>query len=180
MSIPVMIIVAVVLLIAVIWSVKTINGFREKEIRVQESLSGIEVALTKRYDMLTKLLDVASGYMTHEKELFTQVVNLRQGMNVRELKAADEKISGISDQFFAVAENYPELRSSEIFIELQRGIRNVEETLQAARRAYNASVTSYNTAIVIFPASILAGKRDAKEFFAADEAKKADVKMQFN
>ena len=76
-------------------------------------------------------------------------------------------------------EGYPELRSSEVFVELQRGIRDAEEHLQAARRLYNANVTAYNTEIAMFPAKLLAGGRQPKEFFAAEEGKREDVKMEF-
>ena len=176
--VPIIIILAVVLIIAV-WCVRTVNGFKKKEIRVQEGLSGVEVALTKRYDMLTKMLDAAKGYMAHENELFTKVIKLRRGMSVAEMNDAQQQMDSLSGKLFAVAEGYPELRSSDVFVELQRGIRDAEEHLQAARRLYNTSVTSYNTAIAMFPAKILAGSRQPKEFFAADTGKREDVKMSF-
>ena len=172
--IPILIIIAIL-----IWVVSTINGFKRREIKIAECLSGIEVALTKRYDMLTKLLDTAKGYMSHEEELFTKVISLRRGMSAEELQDADKQIGEMSAKFFAVAEGYPELKSAEIFSDLQAGIRDAEEHLQAARRLYNASVTDYNTSIAMFPASILAGGRQAKEFFAAEESKREDVKISF-
>lgn len=150
------IIIAVVVLLVVLWAVNTTNGFTKKEIRVQEGLSGVEVALTKRCDMLTKLLDTAKGYMTHEREM-----------------------NDLSGRLFAVAENYPELRSSEVFAELQRGIRDAEEHLQAARRLYNTNVTAYNTAIAMFPAKLLAGSRQPKAFFEAEEPKRQDISINF-
>ncbi len=174
-----LIIILVVVLAIVIWCVRTVNEFKKKEIRVQEGLSGVEVALTKRYDMLTKMLDTAKGYMAHESELFTKVIELRRGMSVAELNDAQQQMDSLSGKLFAVAEGYPELRSSDVFVELQRGIRDAEEHLQAARRLYNTSVTSYNTAIAMFPAKILAGSRQPKEFFAAEENKREDVKMSF-
>ena len=169
----------VLAIIFVIWMIATINGFKRREIKIAECLSGIEVALTKRYDMLTKLLDTAKGYMSHEEELFTKVISLRRGMSAEELQDADKQIGEMSAKFFAVAEGYPELKSAEIFSDLQAGIRDAEEHLQAARRLYNASVTDYNTSIAMFPASILAGGRQAKEFFAAEESKREDVKISF-
>ena len=173
------IIILIVALVIVIWCVSTVNGFKKKEIRVQEGLSGVEVALTKRYDMLTKMLDAAKGYMAHENELFARVIELRRGMSVAEMNDADRQMDALSGRFFAVAEGYPELRSSDVFVELQRGIRDAEEHLQAARRLYNANVTAYNTAIAMFPAKLLAGSRQPKEFFAADANKREDVKMTF-
>ena len=173
------IIILVVVLIIVIWCISTVNGFKKKDIRVQEGLSGVEVALTKRYDMLTKMLDTAKGYMAHENDLFTKVIELRRGMSVEEMNTAVQQMDSLSGKFFAVAEGYPELRSSDVVVELQRGIRDAEEHLQAARRLYNVRVTAYNTAIVMFPAKLLAGSRQPKEFFAADAEKREDVKMTF-
>ena len=173
------IILLIVLALAAIWCINTVNGFKKKEIRVQEGLSGVEVALTKRYDMLTKMLDTAKGYMAHESELFTRVIQLRRGMSIAELNDAQQQMDSLSGRFFAVAEGYPELRSSAVFTELQRGIRDAEEHLQAARRLYNTNVTAYNTAIAMFPAKLLAGGRKPKEFFAAEESKREDVKLTF-
>ena len=173
------IILLIVLALAAIWCINTVNGFKKKEIRVQEGLSGVEVALTKRYDMLTKMLDTAKGYMAHETELFERVIALRRGMSIGELNDAQQQMDSLSGKLFAVAEGYPELRSSQVFVELQRGIRDAEEHLQAARRLYNTSVTAYNTAIALFPAKLLAGGRLPKEFFAAEGYKREDVKMTF-
>ncbi len=173
------IIIIVVVLIIVCWAVKTVNGFKRREIKIDEALSGIEVALTKRYDMLTKLLDTSKGYMAHEKDIFTKVISMRQGMNVDEMGVADRQMGELTGRLFAVAENYPELRSSEVFQELQRGIRDAEEHLQAARRLYNSNVSGYNTAIAMFPASLLANGRSPRKFFEADSEKRNDVKMEF-
>lgn len=174
-----MIVILIVLVLITLWCISTTNGFKKKEIRVQEGLSGVEVALTKRYDMLTKMLDTAKGYMAHETGLFEKVIALRRGMSVAELNDAQQQMDSLSGRLFAVAEGYPELRSSEVFVELQRGIRDAEEHLQAARRLYNTSVTAYNTAISMFPAKLLAGGRQPKEFFAAEEHKREDIKMTF-
>ena len=176
-------ILLIVIGIAIIWIITTINGFRSKEIKVTEGLSGIEVALTKRYDLLTKLYDATKGFMEHEKEVFNEVTklrqNMKQNMQVNEMKMAEKEIENIFSKLFAVAEDYPELRSSDVFIELQHGISDAEEHLQAARRLYNANVTAYNTAIVMFPASLLASGRTAKEFFEAESIKRQDVAMNF-
>ena len=117
--------------------------------------------------------------MTHESELFTKVIELRHGMSITEMNDAQQQMDILSGKLFAVAENYPELRSSDVFVELQRGIRHAEEHLQAARRLYNSNVTAYNTAIAMFPAKLLAGSRLPVEFFAADTGKREDVKITF-
>ena len=173
------IVILIVVLAIVYWCIKTVNDIKKKEIRVQEGLSGVEVALTKRYNMLTIMLDTAKGYMTHESELFTKVIELRRGMTIAEMNDAQQQMDTLSGKIFAVAENYPELRSSDVFVELQRGIRDAEEHLQAARRLYNSNVTAYNTAIAMFPAKLLAGGRQPAEFFVADAGKREDVKISF-
>ncbi|MDY6047522.1 MAG: LemA family protein [Anaerobutyricum sp.] len=175
---PIIVILVVVLAI-ICWCIKTVNDFKKKEIRVQEALSGVEVALTKRYNVLTKMLDTAKGYMKHESELFTKVIELRRGMSIAEMNDAKQQMDNLSGSFFAMAENYPELRSGDVFVELQRGIRDAEEHLQAARRLYNSNVTAYNTAIAMFPAKLLAGSRQPLEFFASDASKREDVKILF-
>lgn len=177
----ILIVVILILLILAIWLIATSNGLKRRQIKVQEGLSGIEVALTKRYDMLTKLLDVAKGYMAHERELFTQVVQLRQGMSIREMGEASAKMDEVSARVFAVAEGYPQLRSGDVFVQLEHGIRDAEDHLQAARRLYNANVSAYNAAIAVFPASIIANaqNRVPLEFFEAEAEKRQDVKMSF-
>ena len=96
--IPIIVILIVVLLI-VYWCIRTVNDFKRKEIRVQEGLSGVEVALTKRYDMLTKMLDTAKGYMTHESELFEKVIALRRGMSIAEMNDAQQQMDALSGKF---------------------------------------------------------------------------------
>ena len=172
-------ILLLIVLIAVVWAVKTSNNIKRMEIKVDEAFSGIEVALTKRYDMLTKMLDVCKGFMKHESELFSKVISLRQGMSLGERGRADREMGELTGRLFAVAENYPELRSAQVFAELQQGVRDAEEHLQAARRLYNASVSSYNAAIAVFPDSLLARGRSPREFFEAEESRREDVKVQF-
>ena len=172
-------ILLLIVLITVVWAVKTSNNIKRMEIKVDEAFSGIEVALTKRYDMLTKMLDVCKGFMKHESELFSKVISLRQGMSLGEMGRADREMGELTGRLFAVAENYPELRSAQVFAELQQGVHDAEEHLQAARRLYNASVSSYNAAIAVFPDSLLARGRSPREFFEAEDAKREDVKVQF-
>lgn len=173
--------VIAVVAIIVIWYISTYNGIKRLEIKVQEGLSGIDVALTKRYDTLTKLLDVVKGYQKHEKEILLEVIKLRSGMSMAERKAANDQMEQASNQIKLLAEAYPELKSSNNFVQLQNSVADVEEHLQAARRLYNANVTAYNQKIVAFPNSIVAGNMGAtaKEFFEAEESKRSDVKMSF-
>jgi LemA protein len=173
---------AVVILVPAIWWIATSNGFKRKSIKISEALSGIEVALTKRCDMLTKMLDIAKSYTKHEKELFTQVIELRRGMTVSEINEKNAQLDAMSARISAVAESYPQLQSAGVFRDLQTGVRDAEEHLQAARRLYNSNVSAFNTAVEIFPASIVANAQHIKKehtFFMAEAAKREDVQMRF-
>lgn len=177
----ILIIIAVVVLIPIFWWISTSNNFKRMDVKISEALSGIEVALAKRYDMLTKLLDVAKGYKQHETELFAEVIKLRKGMSVGELNQAATKMDDMASSLHLVAEAYPELRSSDVFRELQAGIRDAEEHMQAARRLYNSNVTAFNMATKVFPSSIVAKSQNAAEheFFVTEEIKRSDVAMKF-
>lgn len=109
------------------------------------------------------------------------LVKLRSGMTMAEKNAANQKMEQLTKDINILAENYPELKSSNNFMELQKTIADVEEHLQAARRLYNANVNTYNTKLVVFPSSIVANNMHAvkKPFFEAEEAKRQDVKMSF-
>ena len=170
-------VIIVLLVCIVIWYISTSNGIKRSHLKVEEAESGIDVALTKRYDVLTKMLDVVKGYQAHEKTVLTELVKLRSGMTM----AANQKMEQLTKDINILAENYPELKSSNNFMELQKTIADVEEHLQAARRLYNANVNTYNTKLVVLPSSIVANNMHAvkKPFFEAEEAKRQDVKMSF-
>lgn len=168
-------------IIFLIWWIGTSNSFRRRLIKIDEAKSGIEVALTKRYDMLTKLLDTAKGYAAHEKDVIYETINLRRGMTIAEMQEASSKIDKLAQKLNVVAEAYPQLRSSDVFVNLQHGVIDAEEHLQAARRLYNSSVSSFNMAIAVFPSNIVARSQNLapKEFFEADERAKSNVQIRF-
>jgi LemA protein len=168
-------------LIVLIWYIATRNTIARAEVKIDEAESGIDVALTKRYDMLTKLLDVTKGYAKHEAETLEKVVNLRKGMTMRERSAENAKMDDMFRQLNILVENYPDLKASENFKQLQHAILDVEEHLQAARRLYNGNVTIFNNLLVSFPSSVVANSmgKMKKEFFEAEASKRADVKMEF-
>lgn len=177
----VLIAVAVIVLIIILWFISTANAFKRYQVKIQEADSGIDVALTKRYDLLTKAFDVAKGYAKHEKETLYEVVKMRQGMSLSEKADVDAKLDKMGLSIKALAENYPTLRASEAFSDLQRAIKDAEEHLQAARRVFNSNVSSFNQMLVTFPNSVVGNymKLVKAEFFKAEQDKKADVKINF-
>ena len=175
----VFVIIIVIVLLLLIWYISTANHFARIAVKIKESESGIDVALTKRYSVLTKMLDVCREFSAHETAAFAKVIALRQGMSIAERQAADAQMTEMTGKINLLAEAYPELKSSAVFVELQKGIRDVEEHLQAARRFYNANVSEMNQALAVYPQSIV-GKQKGYvpyEFYQAEEQHRKDVKM---
>ncbi len=174
--------VIIVVLIIVISIISISNKINKAIVKIDEASSGIDVALTKRYDVLTKMIDVVKSYAKHEKDTLFEVIKLRKNMSIEEKNAENKKMDENFSKINIVAENYPELKSSENYKTLQQSIVEVEEHLQAARRLYNSNVSIYNQMIVSFPISIIAKSKGMvkKDFFEADETKKEDVKIKLD
>lgn len=178
--IAVYIIIGLLLIIA-IWYISTSNRINRCLVKIDEASSGIDVSLTKRYDVLTKMIETVKGYAKHEKETLFEVVNLRKDMTFVEKQKASTAMDKNLHQIHVLAEQYPELKASENFNTLQKAIVEVEEHLQAARRMYNSNVSILNQMLVTFPDKIVANMKhiEKKQFFEADEVKKEDVKIEF-
>ncbi len=177
----VILILCILIFIIIMWCISVSNAFNRDIVKIDEADSGIDVALTKRYDVLTKMIAVCKGYAKHEKDTITDTIKYRKGMSMEERVKANNKMNDTLGKINVLAEAYPELKSSENFKTLQVAIADVEEHLQAARRLYNSNISSYNQRVVSFPSSIIASSKGLtkKEFFEADDAKKEDVKIEF-
>ena len=173
------IVVAGIILIIIISIISISNGIVRAIVKIDEASSGIDVALTKRYDTLTKMIDVVRAYASHEQETLFKTIELRKGMTIEEKNSANKEMDEQFSQINILAESYPELKSSENYNTLQKAIADVEEHLQAARRLYNSNVSNYNQMIQVFPNSIIAKSKGCtkKEFFVAEEAKTEDIKV---
>ncbi len=180
-----LIVIGVLLLVVLIWYIATMNNLRQLKVKVKEAESGIDVALTKRFDTLSKMVETVKGYTKHEAKTFENVVKWRQNMpdelTVKQKEEFMEKMNQVQSDINVVVENYPDLKAEKVFTNLQRSIADVEEHLQASRRMFNANVSRLNSRIVTFPVSIVAAKINMQKypFFEAEPAKTQDVKMEF-
>lgn len=177
-------IVLFLVLVVVFWAIGVSNNIKRMKIKVEESESGIDVALTQRFDMLTKLFQVAKGYMKHETETLERIVKMRQpasSSSIDEKQEFSNQVERGLQAINVVVEQYPDLKASETMSNLQDSTVRVEENLQAARRIYNSNVNQYNRYIVIFPNSIIANRSNAERlaFFEAEDTKRQDVKFDF-
>jgi LemA protein len=183
-----LIVIAVILVIIVVsilsWWINAANRLRREQVKIDEAASGIDVALTKRFDLLTKEVAVVKGYAKHESETLIGVISMRKpgaDASMKEKAEFSTAVSKAFDSINVVSEAYPELKANTNFMALQNQIAEVEEQLQASRRVYNANVSVYNQEIIVFPTSIIARhyaftKRD---FFEAEASKREDVKIEF-
>ncbi|MDY0276932.1 MAG: LemA family protein [Acholeplasma sp.] len=180
----VLVIVVFLALIFVAWAITVSNNIKRIKIKVEESESGIDVALTQRFDMLTKMFQAVKGYMKHEKETLENVVKMRQPGSSASMedkqKFSNEVEKGLN-AINVVVEQYPDLKASASMAKLQDATVNVEENLQAARRIYNSNVAHYNRYIAVFPNSIMARRANAKSlaYFEAEDVKRRDVNFDF-
>ena len=181
----ILIIVGVLVVLIVLWYIGTMNKLRQLELKVHEAESGIDVALTKRFDMLTKMLETTKGYAKHEAETLEKVVKWRSGIpqnaTVKDKEEFLSQMNQVASGINVVVEQYPDLKANTVFLGLQSAVANTEEHLQAARRLYNANVTRINTVIVTFPQSIVANAihMEKKAYFEAEEKKREDVEFKF-
>jgi LemA protein len=161
------------------------NGLVQLRVRIKEALSGIDVQLKRRIDLIPNLVETVKGYAKHEKGVFENVTKARAAlMGASTLKSKAEANNMLTDtlkSLFAVAEAYPDLKANENFAELQRQLEDTEDKIAFSRQFYNSNVLTYNTQVQVFPSNLIAnafGFTQA-EFFEAAQAERENVKVKF-
>lgn len=171
--------------LVVLWFIATYNSLITKKNRVKEAYSQIDVQLKRRSSLIPNLVETVKGYAKHEKDVLEGVTEARAALmsakGPQEQAKANDMLTGALKSLFAVAENYPQLKASENFQQLQSELTDTEDKIAASRQFYNANVLDLNTSIQTFPTSILARMFNfiPEEFFKATEEEKGDVKVQF-
>ena len=176
-------IVAIIIVLFILVVISMYNSLVRKRNQIENAFSTIDVMLKRRFDLIPNLVATVQ-----QADTFAAITEMRNktyaSLNDSEKADFDKMFSKVRTQFFAVAENYPELKASENFLQLQRSLNETEEQLAAARRTYNASVTDYNNAVQTFPTNLLAGMFGftRKAVLTIPEAERAtpDVKNLFN
>jgi LemA protein len=167
--------------LGVIWVVVTYNSMVSGRNKVEESWSGIDVQLKRRHDLVPNLVETVKGYATHEQKVFQDVTEARaQAMAAsgpHESGPAESHLSAALGGIRAVAEQYPDLRATENFQQLQRELTEIEDEIQASRRIYNSNVQIFNTRIQVFPNSVIASRASftPREFFEIELPQEREV-----
>ena len=186
MTALIIVIVVVVLIALLIWAL--FNGLVRKRNRTQEAWSEIDVELKRRHDLIPNLVSTVQGYASHEQGTFQAVTQARANAvsagatrDPAQIAPAENVLTGALRSLFAVAENYPQLRAVESFIQLQETLTATEDKIEYARRYYNTSARDYNIALQTFPRNMIAGPLGFKAvaFFAADDEDRAVPQVSF-
>ncbi|MDJ0975639.1 MAG: LemA family protein [Planctomycetota bacterium] len=180
-SIGLYVVLGVVVLI-LLWMIGTYNGLVRVRNHCDESWSNVDTELKRRYDLIPNLVNTVKGYATHEQEVFERVVQARnraaanEGTPAAQARDENELVRSVR-QLFAVAEDYPDLKASEHFLQLQEALTTTENRIQRARRFYNANVRDLANRIEVFPSNILAGLYGFKkrEFFEIEDSSQRQV-----
>lgn len=158
------------------------NNFLRKQNEINNAASLIDVQLTKRHDTLVKLVDAVSGHQKFESDVYTNIAKMRSLINegASQNSSEIEKLnSSIFGRLFAVAENYPQLKSNELYKELMEQSTYLEREISAARRIYNNHVNEYNQSLFTWPSSVIASslKLTTKPLYQASSQQRNDVSL---
>lgn len=174
-----------ILVIILFWIVAIYNGLISLKNRTEEAKSDIDVQTKRRYDLIPNLIETVKGYAKHERELFTEVTKARtEAMQSKGMADKAQKENMLTDALksvFAVAENYPQLRANENFLQLQGELTDTEDKIEAARRFYNGNVRDFNIKMEVFPNNIIASSMNFKKFelFESTGVEKEPIKVKF-
>lgn len=170
-----------VLIVIGAWIMGIYNLLVRNRNLVNESWSGIDVQLKRRYDLIPNVIETVKGYAAHEKTLFEKVTQARASAiaagSIKEKGPAENALTQAIRSVFAVAENYPDLKASQNFQDLQKNLNEIEGEIQAARRYYNGCVRDYNTSTEVVPNNLVANMFGftKREFFEIEEAGQREV-----
>ncbi|MCL5439059.1 MAG: LemA family protein [Patescibacteria group bacterium] len=165
------------------WSVY--NGLATGKVRIKEAFSGIDVQLKRRVDLIPNLIETVKGYAKHEKEVFENVTKARSSLmkaeGPQEKAVSNDMLTNALKSLFAVSENYPDLKASQNFLNLQEELSDTENKIAYSRQFYNSNVRDYNTTLATFPSGAIGkafGFKEA-EFFETQESEREPVKVKF-
>ncbi len=175
-----------VVIFSIIYFVATYNALVVLKTRIEEALSGIDVQLKRRADLVPNLVETVKGYARHEKAVFENVTKARSSLvkaqTPHEKAEANNLLTDALKSLFAVAEAYPQLRASENFQELQRQLEDTEDKIAYSRQFYNSNVLEYNAKVKMFPSNLIAKMFNFKEdeFFEAEAEAKKKPEVKFD
>tara|TARA_Y100000031_G_C8146635_1_gene350297 strand:+ start:329 stop:877 length:549 start_codon:yes stop_codon:yes gene_type:complete len=170
--------------VVVLFIIYIYNSLIRLRVRVKNAWSQIDVQLKRRYDLIPNLVKTVKGYMKHEKGVLESVTKARTSLMSGSMQSKAEASNQITEalkSIFAVAENYPDLKASQNFQQLQEELSGTESKIAYARQFYNDSVMAFNEALQVFPKNLFAKMFGfhKEDFFGAEEKERKNVKVEF-
>jgi LemA protein len=179
--------IIIIIAVVVVWIIGIYNALIRLRQRVKEAFSDIDVQLKRRHNLIPNLVNTVQGYAKHEKGVFEEVTKARtaamSAQGTLEQAQAENMLSNTLKSLFAVAENYPDLKASQNFLQLQDELSDTENKIQAARRFYNGQVRDFNTKQEVFPSNLIANlfKFKKADYFEIElEAERAVPEVDFS
>src|SRR5437763_4815699 len=178
-------IILVIIFVIAFMVISKYNSPVQSKVRSDSAWADIDVQLKRRHDLIPNLVETVKGYAAHEKGTFENIAKFRsqamQATTPGDKAAAENQLTGALKSLFAVAENYPELKASEEFTQLQMSLNQTEDTIQNSRRYYNAVVRDLNTKIQSFPTNFIAGMFgfQQRQFFETAATDREPVQVKF-
>lgn len=175
-----------IVVLLVFFFIAVYNNLTKKRILVREGWSGIGTFLQQRADLIPNLVETVKGYAVHESSTLQEVVKWRnravQATSNTEVMAANNKMNEALVDFFAVAEQYPDLKANTNFLSLQNDLKEMEVSINQSRRYYNGAVRDYNQAVAVFPNNMVAGMFGftAEPFFQEEAGTATVPKVSFS
>ena len=169
----------IVVAVIALFVLSSYNSIVSRKHKVAQARSSIDVYLNQRFDLIPNLVETVKGYAKHEQTIFEETITLRASYNQSKDLNEASLLHSKCNTILAIAENYPELKASENFLNLQKALTKMENQLQAARRLYNTEVTDYNTQLTVVPTNLIAKIFNFKEeaLFQIEEYKKENIKL---
>lgn len=173
-----LLIILIILALVIIFAINTYNSLIKKDEMVANSMAQIAAQVESRWDALRNLMDATKHYSSFELEAFEKITQNRSSINKKsspsEVEKDDQKFASAMGNFTAVAENYPDLKSSSLYKETMQAINKYEDNVRHARMIYNDTVTKFNRSIKSFPQNLFASVLgfSEKDYFQNDQAKK--------
>ena len=166
-----LIVVAIAVVALIAWFIGTLNRLRKYRVIIEESQKNVDIALAKRYDTICQMFKVAQSFAKYEKTTLVDLVSLREGLGSADSSSVIKNQNHAIGKIYALAEAYPELKSSEQFLNLQEEINDENEQLAAAKRIVNSNISTLNQNIVTFPVSLIADLSGIKQmdFLSEDD-----------
>lgn len=181
-----LIIVIVLIVLLIVYVVAVYNSLVADRNKVKNAWSQIDVELQRRFDLIPNLVESVKGYMEHEEKILSEVADLRSSWasatTVAEKSTLNNQLTESLKSLMAIAENYPDLKANQNFLELQNELENTENKISYSRRDYNDTVTRFNIKLETFPSNLVASafKFEKEELFEVkDDSVRENVKVSF-